>query len=261
MSTKSRAWHRAVQDIERADEHIPIRDVLRLTGCGYPGGTRADCPVCGEDRALVLHDDGDENWAWCHGCGTGYGPVRLYAAWQHGDTIPPACRARAARELMELSGIGPQALRGLHEDARQRAAAQLPRIATECLAAALAAWCEATRPRLARASVRPGHRTSARPLPRPAPAGARRGRRPAVAVVRQGVHAAALRGGRGSVMTTVPDDEAIRQAFAARQEAAGAVPEDGDPLPGEPLTELGYARLLSAAYGDRVRYVPAGSAG
>ena len=58
-------------------------------------------------------------------------------------------------------------------------------------------------------------------------------------------------------MTTVPDDEAIRQAFAARQEAAGAVPEDGDPLPGEPLTELGYARRLSAAYGDRVRYVPA----
>ena len=47
---------------------------------------------------------------------------------------------------MELSGIGPQALRGLHEDARQRAAAQLPRIATECLAAALAAWCEATDP-------------------------------------------------------------------------------------------------------------------
>jgi putative DNA primase/helicase len=32
---------------------------------------------------------------------------------------------------------------------------------------------------------------------------------------------------------------------------------DDDPLPGEPLTELGYARRLVHVYGDRLRYVPA----
>jgi putative DNA primase/helicase len=30
-----------------------------------------------------------------------------------------------------------------------------------------------------------------------------------------------------------------------------------DPLPGEPWTELGYARRLIQVYGDRLRYVPA----
>jgi putative DNA primase/helicase len=33
--------------------------------------------------------------------------------------------------------------------------------------------------------------------------------------------------------------------------------EDADPLPGEPMTELGYAKRLIAVYGDRLRYVPA----
>lgn len=33
--------------------------------------------------------------------------------------------------------------------------------------------------------------------------------------------------------------------------------ELGDPLPGEPLTELGYAHRLIAVYGDQLRYVPA----
>ncbi len=32
---------------------------------------------------------------------------------------------------------------------------------------------------------------------------------------------------------------------------------DGDPLPKEPMTELGYARRLIEVYGDRLRYVPA----
>jgi putative DNA primase/helicase len=40
--------------------------------------------------------------------------------------------------------------------------------------------------------------------------------------------------------------------------APGDVPPPaGDPLPREPWTELGYARRLIAAYGDRLRYVPA----
>ncbi len=30
-----------------------------------------------------------------------------------------------------------------------------------------------------------------------------------------------------------------------------------DPVPGEPTTELGYARRLVAVYGDRLRYVAA----
>jgi putative DNA primase/helicase len=38
--------------------------------------------------------------------------------------------------------------------------------------------------------------------------------------------------------------------------AAGITAPD-DPLPGEPKTELGYARRLVAAYGDRLRHVPA----
>ena len=37
------------------------------------------------------------------------------------------------------------------------------------------------------------------------------------------------------------------------EESTGAA----DPLPGEPLTELGYARRLITVYGDRLRYVPA----
>jgi putative DNA primase/helicase len=39
--------------------------------------------------------------------------------------------------------------------------------------------------------------------------------------------------------------------------AAGAGRGLADPVPGEPKTELGYARRLVAVYGDRLRYVPA----
>lgn len=43
-------------------------------------------------------------------------------------------------------------------------------------------------------------------------------------------------------------------------ELAGAapvtIPETADPLPGEPKTELGYAKRLIAVYGDRLRYIP-----
>jgi putative DNA primase/helicase len=40
-------------------------------------------------------------------------------------------------------------------------------------------------------------------------------------------------------------------------ETPGKSTTSTDPLPGEPWTELGYARRLIAAYGDRLRYVPA----
>ena len=37
----------------------------------------------------------------------------------------------------------------------------------------------------------------------------------------------------------------------------GIAPLRGDPMPGEPLTELGYAHRLIAVYGDRIRHVSA----
>jgi putative DNA primase/helicase len=43
----------------------------------------------------------------------------------------------------------------------------------------------------------------------------------------------------------------------ARELLTGAgVPSPADPLPGEPMTELGYARRLVDVYGDQLRYVP-----
>lgn len=39
--------------------------------------------------------------------------------------------------------------------------------------------------------------------------------------------------------------------------ARNGVPSPADPMPDEPLTELGYARRLICVYGDRLRYVPA----
>lgn len=54
-------------------------------------------------------------------------------------------------------------------------------------------------------------------------------------------------------------DEATRAAVLA-EEAIAEIAEEaaaGDPLPGEPWTELGYARRLVHVYGDRMRHVPA----
>jgi putative DNA primase/helicase len=48
-----------------------------------------------------------------------------------------------------------------------------------------------------------------------------------------------------------PDDLDIDPA------PGNVLPPVGDPLPGEPWTELGYARRLIAAYGARLRYAPA----
>jgi putative DNA primase/helicase len=39
--------------------------------------------------------------------------------------------------------------------------------------------------------------------------------------------------------------------------ASAGVPVPADPLPGEPMTELGYAKRLVHVYGDRLRYVSA----
>jgi putative DNA primase/helicase len=44
---------------------------------------------------------------------------------------------------------------------------------------------------------------------------------------------------------------------ADRDDATPGGPGLADPVPGEPKTELGYARRLVAVYGDRLRYVPA----
>ena len=44
---------------------------------------------------------------------------------------------------------------------------------------------------------------------------------------------------------------------AAEILAAAGIAGPSDPMPGEPMTELGYARRLVAAYGDRLRFVPA----
>lgn len=43
---------------------------------------------------------------------------------------------------------------------------------------------------------------------------------------------------------------------AARRAPKPVAPVIGDPLPDEPLTELGYAHRLIDVYGDRLRYVP-----
>ncbi|MGH3126260.1 MAG: hypothetical protein ACRDND_35230, partial [Streptosporangiaceae bacterium] len=49
---------------------------------------------------------------------------------------------------------------------------------------------------------------------------------------------------------------ALPQAAAMVAEPAFPAGPD-DPAPGEPWSELGYARRLIAVYGDRLRYLPA----
>ena len=55
------------------------------------------------------------------------------------------------------------------------------------------------------------------------------------------------------LITAAEFDRITRRRTPAAE--AGAI--DADPAPGEPLTELGYARRLIHVYGDRLRYVPA----
>jgi len=49
----------------------------------------------------------------------------------------------------------------------------------------------------------------------------------------------------------------ITDPFNAARYENDSLPDENDPLPEEPWTELGYARRLVHLYGDRLRYVPA----
>jgi phage/plasmid-associated DNA primase len=55
----------------------------------------------------------------------------------------------------------------------------------------------------------------------------------------------------------LPDEAAQDDADRDYAEVARLQPEPSGPGGSEPMTELGYARRLVAAHGDRLRYVPA----
>lgn len=58
-------------------------------------------------------------------------------------------------------------------------------------------------------------------------------------------------------MTDAFADMPEMDGTSAAEQLAGLDQPVGDPLPGEPATELGYAKRLIAQYGDQLRYVPA----
>ena len=60
----------------------------------------------------------------------------------------------------------------------------------------------------------------------------------------------------GCLAEVVAMAESGKRARARRKQDTAPRGERADPAPGEPRTELGYARRLVLVYGDRLRYVP-----
>jgi putative DNA primase/helicase len=58
-------------------------------------------------------------------------------------------------------------------------------------------------------------------------------------------------------MTARPTEDELFEQAVAPLRVVQPEPEAADPMPDEPLTELGYARRLISVYGGQIRYVPA----
>ena len=83
----------------------------------------------------------------------------------------------------------------------------------------------------------------------------------AVRVLEQMIQGGMAAADRASVRKWIISQRLITAAefdrITSRRTSAPAGAIDADPAPGEPLTDLGYARRLISVYGDRLRYVPA----
>jgi hypothetical protein len=112
-------------------------------------------------------------------------------------------------------------------------------------------WATAKVAKTARARLRtpPTVRTAGPPSPRPGPPGPETSRLSDSPPRRQVPGAA-----RGlPLFRTLFGKQGGSQVDTRDGEGTGLA----DPVPGEPATELGYARRLVCVYGDRLRYVPA----